>query len=297
MPSLISHLPDILPLTLPTYCLLLSIWKWFPIFGCIQLLTDYYPTGKTSFSSPLNLPGRHAWITMELPSPIWLLVTSLSVSQHLSLSLPLRNRILIAIYLVHYSNRAIIGPLLNPTMSPMHILIWLIGVGFNFINPVLIGGWLGGYGKIDSSTPQFLLGIAIWAIGFIGNLYHEKLLREIRAHSNELGKKSDEDKSRAVNAKDSGYDASDVRIVDGRVYMIPRGGLFKYIWFPHYFFEWVEWAGYAIAAGSSCTPVILFLLNEMSSMIPRALAGKRWYKQKFGDKMPKNRKAAIPFLL
>ena len=58
-------------------------------------------------------------------------------------------------------------------------------------------------------------------MGFYGNLYHEKILRGIRAKSN---KASD---------KQIGKTSDDVRIVDGRVYMIPRGGLFEYILFPH----------------------------------------------------------------
>jgi 3-oxo-5-alpha-steroid 4-dehydrogenase 1 len=43
-------------------------------------------------------------------------------------------------------------------------------------------------------------------------------------------------------------------------------------------------------------PATLFVVNELATMVPRALQGKRWYLKKFGDKAPE-RKAAIPGLL
>ena len=64
-------------------------------------------------------------------------------------------------------------------------------------------------------------------MGFYGNLYHERILRGIRAKSDKI---SDRDKKKKDSTDKTSYD---VRIVDGRVYMIPRGGLFEYILFPH----------------------------------------------------------------
>jgi 3-oxo-5-alpha-steroid 4-dehydrogenase 1 len=43
-------------------------------------------------------------------------------------------------------------------------------------------------------------------------------------------------------------------------------------------------------------PAAIFVLNEIATMLPRALQGKRWYEKKFGDKAPK-RKAAIPGII
>ncbi|RPB28495.1 3-oxo-5-alpha-steroid 4-dehydrogenase [Terfezia boudieri ATCC MYA-4762] len=292
--SQIPHIPGFLPITRENYDLLLTYWKWFPIIGIIQLLTPFYPTGKTSLpTSRFNIPGRLAWITMELLSPVLLLTTSLLVSTQVShTSLPLQNILLIAMYLIHYSNRALIGPLLNNAMSPVHLLIWLLGIGFNFVNPVLIGGWLGGYGRVTSSTSTFFLGAGVWAVGFYGNLYHERILRGIRTKYIKISHKDKKEKDSIDKISD------DVRIVTGRVYMIPRGGLFEYVLFPHYFCEWVEWAGFTLAAGGiDCLPALLFVTNEISTMLPRALQGKRWYKEKFGKKLPKDRKVVIPFLL
>lgn len=206
----------------------LLIFLTHPQLCTIQLLTSFYPTGKTSIASRLNLPGRFAWITMELPSPVLLVVTVLGVSWQTTTPLPWPHVLLMAMFLVHYTNRALVGPLLNPIMSPMHLLIWALGIAFNCINPVLIGGWLGGYGKVHTSRYTFLLGSAIWAVGFTGNLYHESILRQIRAEDANFSRTPE--KRKGENRVSNG---SHVRVVDGRVYIIPRGGLFEYVLFPH----------------------------------------------------------------
>lgn len=49
--------------------------------------------------------------------------------------------------------------------------------------------------------------------------------------------------------------------------------------------------------GLGCTPARAFLFNEISTMLPRALQGRRWYIQKFGKDRVGNRKAVIPGLI
>jgi 3-oxo-5-alpha-steroid 4-dehydrogenase 1 len=44
-------------------------------------------------------------------------------------------------------------------------------------------------------------------------------------------------------------------------------------------------------------PAAMFVVNEVATMLPRALQGKRWYLKKFGEKAPKERKAVIPGVL
>lgn len=109
----------------------------------------------------------------------------------------------------------------------MHLLVLLAGLAFNFVNPVIIGAWLGGYGRVTTSSTTFLVGVAIWALGFYGNLYHEKILRSIRAQSDRIAEK-DTNEQRTISQS-----SADVKVVQGRVYMIPRGGLFEYILYPH----------------------------------------------------------------
>jgi 3-oxo-5-alpha-steroid 4-dehydrogenase 1 len=45
------------------------------------------------------------------------------------------------------------------------------------------------------------------------------------------------------------------------------------------------------------TPPWLFLINEVAAMVPRGFKSHQWYKQKFGNEFPKDRKAFLPGLL
>jgi 3-oxo-5-alpha-steroid 4-dehydrogenase 1 len=49
--------------------------------------------------------------------------------------------------------------------------------------------------------------------------------------------------------------------------------------------------------GWQCVPARTFLLNEITTMLPRALQGKRWYEKKFGKDKLQGRKAIIPGVL
>jgi len=51
-----------------------------------------------------------------------------------------------------------------------------------------------------------------------------------------------------------------------------------------------------IAGGgpANFVPATIFLLNEIATMAPRALQGKRWYLKMFGERAPV-RKAVVPW--
>lgn len=174
---------------------------------------------------------------MEIVSPIVMLYTVFTnperngplLGSHIWLA---------SLYCVHYLHRSIIGPIRyisrtseamvssntralarNPSMAPIHIILMLGAVVFNLINGMLIGGWLGGYGSASSvSTWQLVSGSVIWAAGFYGNIYHEEILRDIRR-----------DKPANKDAEREGR----VVVDSGRVYRVPEGGLFRWIWHPH----------------------------------------------------------------
>ncbi|KAK4907989.1 hypothetical protein LTR66_017600, partial [Elasticomyces elasticus] len=79
-----------------------------------------------------------------------------------------------------------------------------------------------------------------------------------------------------------------------KLYMLPKNGLFRYVLFPHYLCEWIEWAGFWIVGGWACVPARSFLFNEIATMLPRAVQGRRWYVEKFGAEKVGGRKAVIP---
>ncbi len=135
------------------------------------------------------------------------------------------------------------------------------------------------------------LGMMIWAIGLMGNAFHDDELREIRRSALRNQQK------RAIEADDStGKGKAADKGVD-KVYMIPQNGLFSLIFYPHYLCAWLEWAGFWIVGGWGCVPARTFLLNEIATMLPRAVQGKKWYEERFGKEKTAGRKAIIPGIL
>jgi 3-oxo-5-alpha-steroid 4-dehydrogenase 1 len=168
-----------------------------------------------------------------------------------------------------------------------------------------------------SSSPRFWAGIALWAAGFAGNVYHDEILLNIRRKAIAKGKA----KERLENGKPAPQPH----------YAIPHGGLYSVISFPNYFCEWLEWLGFALAASptpnfallpgagallaaasgaqftemgqllspfvDSVSPPWVFLVIEIATMVPRAVRGHRWYHQRFKESYPRERRAVIPWLL
>lgn len=181
---------------------------------------------------------------------------------------------------IHYIYRAILSPIIAPSMSPIHPLIWVCALAFQVTNGLSIGGFLGGHGPIESSSWhqadfRIFLGLAVWTLGAAGNIYHDEVLRQIRRPSKSSQKNPDVKK----------------------VYKIPEGGLFKYVLYPHYLFEWIEWLGFWIICGWTCVPARNFLINEIAAMLPRAVSGKEWYIERFGREKVGGRKAILPGVL
>jgi 3-oxo-5-alpha-steroid 4-dehydrogenase 1 len=195
-------------------------------------------------------------------------------------------------------------------MAPIHIFVWVSALLFQVGNGVSIGGWLGGYGPTTSADwatarrPAWLvpLGIAIWAVGLAGNIYHDDVLRAIRRDASRkkpAPKKTPVKKGRATGAAAAA--AKKKKEAEGKeekkVYAIPEGGLFGLVLYAHYFCEWVEWCGFWLVGGMACIPARNFVLNELATMLPRAWNGWFWYVDRFGRERIGDRKAAIPFLI
>jgi 3-oxo-5-alpha-steroid 4-dehydrogenase 1 len=175
-------------------------------------------------------------------------------------------------------------------MSPMHIFVWLSAIGFQVLNATSLGSWLAAYGPVTASAwdpatggvglPQFCLGVAVFYAGLAANFFHDEELRQIRRR--EARRQREQGKAGGGVAKH---------------YRIPEAGLFRYMLYPHYFCEWIEWTGFWIAAGWGCTPARAFLVNEIFTMLPRAVNGRAWYAETFGEDKIKHKYAVIPGIL
>lgn len=127
---------------------------------------------------------------------------------------------------------------------------------------------------------QFVVGLGLFYVGLMGNYYHDEELREIRRR---------EERRQEAVARREGKERGSV----DKHYAVPEKGLFKKVLYPHYMLEWVEWMGFWMATGWA-VPAGLFLVNEVVSMLPRAVKGKRWYKEKFGEEKIGGRWAVLP---
>ncbi|KAJ0261022.1 hypothetical protein HA466_0042240 [Hirschfeldia incana] len=110
-----------------------------------------------------------------------------------------------------------------------------------------------------------LIGVVMFVVGIIGNLYHHVLLAKLR--NEEGGKK--------------------------KVYKIPKGGLFNTVICPHYLFEIIVfWSFFVI---SQTIYSFSFAMGTTFYLVGRSYATRRWYLSKFDD-FPKHVKALVPFV-
>ncbi|THH33036.1 hypothetical protein EUX98_g1140 [Antrodiella citrinella] len=284
--------------------------KWFIVIPAVVCPVNFFidaPFGRFTpqTNSLFLVDGVKAWMIMEsvvfpafvyafLKSP--LSATSFGSAPPLTLAHP--PTFLASLYLIHYLNRAIISPLRTPSRSKSHLLVPLLAVSYQVVNASLMGAYLSSsqadaYLQGAFKSPRFWAGIAVWALGLMGNILHDEVLLNIRRKAKAKGK-AREDDSNGKNKQEH--------------YAIPHGYLYNYISFPNYFCEWAEWLGFAIAAApapsfTSFAALLLttqapyiFFSSEFFTMIPRAWKGHQWYKNRFPD-YPRERKAVIPFLI
>lgn len=207
---------------------------------------------------------------------------------------------MLALFVLHYVNRAVVQPLCSPTRSPLHAVVVLSAVVFNLMNGYLLGTWLRGVGEAPMpgwyTSVGVALGILMYAGGLAGNVWHDQVLLALRR---------------------TPRDGASVRTASSD-YRIPYGGLYRWISYPNYLCECrcaaahagIEWSGWALCC--LCTlpharaPLVsqapvLFVLIEIAVMLPRAVRGHRWYHAQFGTTprgaYPAERRAVVPFLV
>lgn len=304
---------------------------------------------------------------MEIIGPLNLLVilyTQLEGRNFLATLPSTGSKLATALYVLHYVNRAVISPFFAaPSMSPIHVVIVTFAVAFNWFNSVCLAGWIlgfpvdvvypsagGGGGGVSSTVSDISkgtaaglqvpspgqglllpgLGLAVFFIGMIGNIYSERTLFRLRRkegdkRASSTTKDDDNSSSNPDDKKKNRY---------SKVYVIPpKQGVFKTILYPHFAFEWIEWLGYALvgtavfppataaaamAAGAAPQitlapwlvpaarlaeslrvplplPALVFVVNAVTNMLPHARWGRKWYVEKFGEEAVGNRGAAVPW--
>ncbi|KAL2755276.1 hypothetical protein ACRALDRAFT_1077011 [Sodiomyces alcalophilus JCM 7366] len=275
---------DWVPPTRENWELILYYWQiGYPALSLSQFATSWYGMGKTSVDSRINIPGRVAWFLMECPGFTLLLYIMSTLPKQAGITdLPWQNKALASLFVIHYIYRAILFPFIQPSMSPIHPAVFLLAAIFQVVNATCIGAYLAAYGPVTDlewsarlapfSTIQFVVGVVIFFVGLVGNYLHDEELREIRRIERRRQEKVIREQQQKGNA----------RVSVDKHYRVPEAMLFRYILYPHYFCEWVEWFGFWVASGWS-VPARAFLVNEIAAMLPRTVRGRQWYIDRFGE--------------
>lgn len=192
------------------------------------------------------------------------------------------NAMLLALFALHYINRAIIYPLrMNSNSHRVPLLVTVSACIVTILNGYIQSFYLVRVHKFDPLTLpvkswvnlQCWLGILVFVVGMAINIQSDEVLRNLRRQRNSDGQNN-----------------------NPKTYYIPRHPLFTYISCPNFCGEMIEWFGFAIASQFSL-PAMAFLIYTSSNLIPRGIAHHEWYKQKFEDYPPERKWAVIPLLV
>mmetsp|Transcript_23447 Transcript_23447/g.46214 ORF Transcript_23447/g.46214 Transcript_23447/m.46214 type:complete len:288 (+) Transcript_23447:20-883(+) len=231
--------------------------------GIVKAEFGKFVAFKGFWLGPL-VEARLVWALMESPNLVFA-----AVYGYLYGFKSTTNLLMFGMFVFHYTYRTLIYPLRLAKSNKVPLFIGFMAFIYTTIN-----GFLQSYTLCASKqhqyedkwlrSPQFIIGSAIWAAGWLIN-YHSDLI--------------------LINLRKPGETG----------YKIPQGGMFEYVTCAHYFGEIMEWSGYAIACWS--LPAVAFAAFVFGNLASRALVNRKWYVSKFGDEYPQDRKAVIPFLL
>lgn len=210
-----------------------------------------------------KVPFLWGWILMELPAPAGMLAW-FAVADHPQ---PVVAWIFLGLWELHYVQRTFVYAWIRRDRGrAMPISIVSMGFIFNLGNSYLMGRWLftlgPSYPDAWLTDPRFLIGVAIFLVGWALNIQSDTILLRLRKPG-ETG------------------------------YRIPKGGLYRFVSCPNYFSELVEWFGWALATWS--VPALAFALWTAANLAPRARSNHLWYRKTFSD-YPAERRALVPYL-
>lgn len=207
--------------------------------------------------------GTVGWVLMESTAALVPIVTFLFAGGPLG-PVPW---LMLGIWEVHYLHRGFVYPFRRKVAGSIPVLIVAMGMFFNLVNGYLNGRWLSHFAPplgVDWLVgPRFLVGLALFCVGFVINQHSDQVLFDLRARGQ------------------TGYS-------------VPQRGLHRLVASPNYFGELVEWTGFAILAWSPAAAVFVFW--TAANLVPRAVANRRWYRDTFPD-YPRERRALVPFVL
>lgn len=247
--------------TLHHYCVLAELVAAALTALSLAFITAPYGRHERGGWGP-TVPARVGWILMECPSVLlWLYFYQRGANAG-----QLAPLVLLLVWQLHYAHRTFVYPFrMSATAKRVPLAVAGMGAVFNtlnsFVNAVQVSH-VGDYGDAWLRDPRFVVGVAVFLLGFVLNYRADAVLFSLRKPG-ETG------------------------------YKIPKGALHDYVANPNYLGELLEWAGWTLATWSLAG--LAFALYTAANLAPRAHANLQWYREKFPD-YPRERKALIPFL-
>ena len=219
----------------------------------------------------IKFSSKVGWIMMETPALI-LFPLFFFMGSNSDQNVPL---FFLAIWMFHYTNRALVTPSLMRTRpdakKTFDLSVILAGWATIALHSYLNARFISEYGEHYQndwfSDPRFLIGLVVYVAGFILNIHSDSVQRNLRSKN---------------------------PTADEPRYKIPYGGGFKLVTCPQYLGEIMAFLGFAIMTWN--LGALFVLAMTMANLIPRALYTHKWFNKTFDD-YPKERKAVIPFLL
>ena len=207
------------------------------------------------------LDNRIGWFIMELPAVLVFAGIVIFFAE-----LNITSISLFLLWQLHYCHRVFIYPWGLKKDKKMPWLILIMALVFNttngYLNAWSIAAQTEKYSDLWLTSPQFLLGMAIFFAGMALNKISDRQLAGLaQTHTG---------------------------------YKIPHGFAYRWVSCPNYLGEIIQWTGWAIATWSLAGWV--FAVWTVANLLPRALAHHRWYRETFKN-YPEERRALIPFLL
>ena len=219
----------------------------------------------------IKLNSKVGWVVMELPG---LLVFPIVFFQGANAWQPVP-LFFLAVWMFHYTNRALVAPLLmrvqpgSESSFALNVVIagWLTLLLHGYFNAEYIAE-LGSHYTVDwFSDPRFIIGLAIYLFGFTLNVHSDYILRNLRS------KNPSPDEPR---------------------YKIPYGGGFKFVSCPQYLGEILSFVGFTVMTWNF--GAVFVLAMTVGNLVPRAIYTHRWFHKTFPE-YPAERKAVIPGIL
>ena len=239
------------------WCLLCAV-----VFLTLFFITAPYGRHRRKGWGP-EIPTRWCWVFMELPAVLVMggcFIFSERVANPVCI-------IFISMWEMHYIHRTFIYPFrMRHGGQSTPLLIASLAIVTNIMVGLINGYWLFHLAPLQSMEwlfdPRFVLGIALFGMGFLINYRSDRILLNLRKPG-ETG------------------------------YRIPFGGGYRWVSSPNYMGEIIEWLGWALATWSGSG--LMFAMWTISNLLPRAKAHHQWYREKFAD-YPGERKALIPWI-